>query len=165
MEEWRDANTRFKLLDPTEMIWFRGITVCLEDLRSARDPCIQKEIFRLHEGEIGCEEVLEDGMICEFTGTPAVVGVHKYYCHGKCNPIKATVVTNECPGCREVFSSMKSAKEHAHRSWKQGRCPVFRGSRPYSFAIEKQHVSDITCKICKEHLETCLLYTSPSPRD
>ena len=78
-----------------------------------------------------CDVVLEDGEVCTFTGTPAQVGKHRYDCHGQCNPIKAVTVTNQCPGCLEKFKTLRSAKEHAARAMKLGRCPLStRASRP-----------------------------------
>ena len=111
--------------------------------------------FRLNDGEIQCEETLEDGTACLFVGRPADVGVHKYYKHGKCNPIKAIVVSNVCPGCNITLASLKSAKEHANRSWKRGICTERNVSRPYSHLYEVQNPTlPLTCNLCKTLLTT-----------
>ena len=96
----------------------------------------------------------EDGTSCFFTGRPADVGVHRYYVHGMCNPIKAVVLTNECPGCNTMLASIRSAKEHANRSWKNGCCTDHKVSRPYSYAIDAiPYPGSFTCLLCKEELE------------
>ena len=151
---WMQDGTIWKMLNPRDMKWFRGLTTCIEDLRHPNDPKIDKPVYRMNQDEVQCEEILEDGQVCQFTGRPADVGVHKYYVHKKCNPIKATVLTNACPGCGEILASTRSAKEHAHRSWKQGKCARGKVSRPYSFSIEQAFVENINCPICQVYLET-----------
>ena len=89
------------MLMKQKMKWFTMASMDPQEFRHAGDPDLPASTRRMNMGEVACEEVLEDGTVCPFIGSPAGVGVHKYYAHGKCNPIKAIVLTNECPGCGE----------------------------------------------------------------
>ena len=74
------------------------------------------------------------GCQCDFVGKPADLGVHRYYKHGLCNPAKAVTLTNRCPGCDNLMLTVPSAKEHARRALKAGKCPTGR-KQPYD-AVE-----------------------------
>ena len=150
---WDQQGQLGKILSPDLMVWFKHITTDLHDLRHYKDISEPRE-SQMPQGESRCEHVNMDGSVCQFQGPPALMGLHRYYDHGMCNPIKATVVNNECPGCGTIFASVKSAKEHANRSWKLGRCPNHRVSRPYSFNLIREPIdSVICCKICKTEVQ------------
>ena len=100
-----------------------------------------------------CEVVKADGGICQFRGTATQVGMHRWREHGQANPIKALVLTNECPGCRNVFKEVRSAKEHAARAMKQGRCPQSeKAARPFLQDIQVKAIEGVCCPHCKEEL-------------
>ena len=54
--------------------------------------------IKVNKDEAECGELLADGSRCTYRGRPALVGKHRYHAHGRCNPIKAITMTNECPG-------------------------------------------------------------------
>ena len=101
LRQWQDNEQLINILMKPRMKWFTHATMEPCAFRHTADPVLQGTTRRMNMGEVACEEVLEDGTVCPFAGRPADVGVHKYYAHGKCNPIKAIVLTNECPGCGE----------------------------------------------------------------
>ena len=101
-----------------------------------------------------CQERCDDGSSCTFTGRPAEVGLHKYYVHGMCNPIKAITLTNVCPGCGEMFKTLRSTREHTQRSLKNGRCATKKIARPYLFENEPLEYDDVVgCRLRGEHVE------------
>ena len=104
--------------------------------------------------DIECGELLPNGELCGFSGTPAVVGKHKLDVHGKCNKIEAIVMTNECPGCGELFGSVRAATNHADRAMETGRCPNSKlAARPYQFDIAKmQYEGVVVCPLCQVEL-------------
>ena len=155
LRAWTLDKTLILILDPRSMRWFRSMSIQLHDLRCHTDPVYPESAARLNAGEIQCEETLEDGTPCAFVGRPADVGVHKYYHHGKCNPMKAIIVSNVCPGCDLSLASIKSAKEHANRTWKNGVCSRHKISRPYSHTYETIIPQlPLTCNLCKAILTT-----------
>ena len=51
------------------------------------------------------------------------------------------------------MGSVRSAKEHANRSWKDGGCTTKEVSRPYSHELKpSEYPSTFTCILCKEEL-------------
>ena len=131
------------------------LTTEYSNLRTTEDPPPTPSQPDRDPGQVQCEIALPDGTPCDFVGTPAQVGVHKYYHHGLCNPIKATVVSRECPGCGTLFADKKSAKEHAHRSWKDGFCTTKKVSRPYAWTLQPDlPPTPYDCQICHETLYT-----------
>ena len=99
-----------------------------------------------------CEWVGPDGHVCAYEGTPAQVGAHRYKTHGACNPAKALVLTNECPGCRGLYKNQRAAKEHAARSLVLGRCQRSREGRAFYENIEREQLDEATCPMCQEVL-------------
>ena len=117
LDRWVDRDTLSLLFDPMEVAWFRHLTVDPRELKDPSDP--PKPAARpVPERQLACDCFVEDGAPCPFVGGPAALGVHKFYHHGQCNPVKALVITNQCPRCEEWLASIRSAKEHANRSWK-----------------------------------------------
>ena len=135
-------------------MWWFWLPGYVTEGKSDLEPQLDRIPQRMPEGMIECGELLEDGSICSYSGTPAVVGKHKLDAHGICNKIKAIVMTNECPGCGELFRTVRSAKEHAHRAWNTGRCPNSqRAARPYSFDIAKMRYEGVVvCPLCQVEL-------------
>ena len=82
LSAWERQGTRWKVLDASEMKWFWGMTTYPSDLKTHEDPVYEASHRRLNIDEVTCDEVLEDGTLCDFVGMKAAVGVHKYYCHG-----------------------------------------------------------------------------------
>ena len=126
-----------------------------EEFRTWRDPDARGPGIKTNDLEKMCEVVLETGEVCGFVGTAARVGKHKYHCHGMCNPIKAVTLTSQCPGCLGKFKTLRSAKEHASRALKLGRCPVSsKAARPFLDNIEVDKLEErIVCNLCKEELD------------
>ena len=140
LELWEAEGRMHCILEPGTMQWLRHITGVLRDLCDSSDPIYagtSREVAA--EAEARCEEIGEDGVPCGFVGTRATLGVHRYYHHGKCNPAKALVLTNQCPGCEGVHRTLRSAKEHASRSLKLGRCSRREAAKTYgsTYAIEQ----------------------------
>ena len=144
---------RIGVLDPTNMRWFLHITTPYADLHHHQDPRYEAEDSTAAQGMTRCEHVDAEGTLCTYEGTPAQVGVHKFYKHGQGNPMKALVLTNQCPGCYTWLASTRSAKEHANRAWKRGGCPTHQSARPYSFDVQECRIEHtIACNVCKEEI-------------
>ncbi len=102
-----------------------------------------------------CKLSDKDGNACNFQGTPVSMGQHMWIIHGKCNPAKALVITNECPACRNIFANLKSAKEHAYAAYKAGRCPDSNryGSRRFLSELILEKIDRYQCHVCKQNIE------------
>ena len=107
LNTWRERQTLGELLLKQHTPWFTYATLNPWDLRDHADPQMEYRGHTMQEDEIMCGETRDNGDECPFVGKRAAVGVHKYYEHGKCNPIKAVVVTNECPECSETCINQK----------------------------------------------------------
>ena len=93
-------------MDPKKMKWFARITVFCSDLHHWADPVYERTSRELEAGQVECQEILEDGSRCSVAGTLSQLGVHMCYAHGKCNPVKALVLTNQRPGCYVKLASV-----------------------------------------------------------
>ena len=98
------------------MAWFLHITSLPGDYKGHLDPVLDKTNRETRQGEIYCDFVSTQGIQCDYHGTPAQVGIHKYHIHDWLNPIKATILNNECPYCGLALASTKSARTHAHKA-------------------------------------------------
>ena len=96
LDRWVERDTLSLLFDPTEVAWFMHLTVDPRELKDYGDPP-KPAVRPVPEGQLACDSFAEDGAPCQFVGGPAALGVHKFYHHGQCNPIKATVLMNQCP--------------------------------------------------------------------
>ena len=96
MAVWTTANTLVNILVPTHMQWFIHGAGYIEDHYDYSDPQYNDTSVRRDESrECVCDHEDAEGIACDFTGTPAEVGVHKYYCHGIGNLAKALAFSNE----------------------------------------------------------------------
>ena len=133
IRNWEENREMGNFLHPGRMLWFLHVSLPPKELYHWDDPSYDRQVRQLGHDEHVCEVETEDGTPCQFKGTLQQLGVHRYYEHKLCNPIEALVLTNQCPGCMNNFTSLKGAKEHANLAWKKGRCPTKKVARPYSF--------------------------------
>ena len=61
----------------------------MKEGKDYEDLQLQHRQLKTKDGEVCCGEVLPDGSVCSFSGTPAVVGKHRLDAHGCFNKIKA----------------------------------------------------------------------------
>ena len=71
---------------------------------------------REQNNTIKCDLCDKDGNVCQFQGAINSMGQHKWISYGLCNPAKAPTITNECHACINLFTDLKSAKEHAYKA-------------------------------------------------
>ena len=146
---WTTANTLVNIIVPQHMPWFIHGAGYIEDHYDYSDPQYNDTSVRRDESrECVCDHEDAEGIACDFTGTPAEVGVHKYYCHGIGNPAKALVFSNECPGCRKLFANVRSAKGHARRALARKQC----GTHRVSTLLASIHAYCSRCPIRLQHV-------------
>ena len=98
------------------------------------------EVFR-------CEMAKNDGEICgEFFASKQALHGHQVASkeHKKRNVISLSVVTNQCPVCRSVLSTKKTARQHMAFLGRSGICQVDRAIIPKEVVVP----DDLSCPIC-----------------
>ena len=73
LAEWRAERKLVQLLDPKAMWWF-WLPWYVTEGKSYSDPQLDRRPQQMLEGMIVCGELLQDGSVCSYSGTPAVVG-------------------------------------------------------------------------------------------
>jgi len=146
-----DKDMLGQLLLPAHMTWIRGMTTDLV-LRTYEELYVTEA--RNESEALQCDLWDKDGNACNFQGTQASMGQHKWVIHGLCNPAKALVITNECPACRNIFANLKSARQHAYNTYKAGKCPDSnKAARPFISELTLEKIDKYQCHVCKHYLE------------
>ena len=107
------------------------------------------------ELEVTCLRTLDDGTLCQFSGTKRAVNLHRFRADGEGGEqCTRYIINNECHWCSFVSMSKGSdgAKKHMHRVLiKNGQCPSEEVSlrRKYSKEVAIAKVESYFCEHCK----------------
>ena len=97
-----------------------------------------------------CECTLADGRPCQ-QGFPTAqaLAVHKSSTkggtHDNLSDISKVSITNKCPWCKNVFSSVLSARNHIRRTLGRGYC----GGTGSHVVFEVQQPESLQCRVCE----------------
>jgi hypothetical protein len=106
------------------------------------------------EMQFRCNITGQDNSSCArvFPTKQALV-THQRKRHSIINHFLAIVVCNQCPWCREVFSTRASARVHASRRQATGNCPA-RTRNPRSLFNKLAIPRCLECPLCSERAES-----------
>ena len=130
--------------DPSHLIDYTDLA---ETLAPVPDPA--------PEALIRCDFPLPSGDACPYVGTRVQVALHRLAAHDYTPPYRRLIHTNECPVCRTVFTSRRTAAVHAQRSIPIRRCPDTT-LKPRKFITElrvQQITEPITCTMCGDTVQ------------
>ena len=98
-----------------------------------------------------CGYILPNGDRCTYEGTTQAVATHRRTAHGHVHTARECVYTNECPACRELFTTKEKAKVHFLQAMERGRCPPRRVTHKKKLILNQ--LRSYYCKMCSRDIQ------------